>query len=62
MSAGAIDGGARPGSIAVATIRKANDQIKTEGQQATKLLEGAAQVAKNASGDSERGRIIDIRA
>ncbi len=62
MSAGAIGNEGHATSIAVETIRKANDAIKVEGQAMNKLLEGAADVAKNANSDPERGRIIDIHA
>ncbi|MCP5039968.1 MAG: hypothetical protein GY944_02990 [bacterium] len=62
MSVGSVGGEAPPQSIATAPSKKAHDAIKAEGEAATKLLEGAAQVAKNANDDPERGRIIDIHA
>lgn len=62
MSAGAIGDAAPPQSLQTAMIRKQNDAIEAEGKAATKLLEGAAQVAKNANSDPEKGRVIDVHA
>ena len=62
MSAGSIEGAALPQSLQIATLRKQNDAIEAEGKAAMKLLEGAAQVAKNANSDPEKGRVIDLHA
>lgn len=62
MSGGAIENSALPQSLQIAAIRKQHDAIEVEGKAATKLLEGAAEVAKSANGDPEKGRVIDIHA
>ncbi len=62
MNIGSVGADGPPQSIQTATITKANDAIKAEGDAATKLLEGAAQVAEHANSDPEKGRIIDVHA
>lgn len=62
MEIGATGNGGRVTSIAVETIRKANDSARAEGKAMNKLLEQAGEVAKNANHGHERGRIVDIMA
>ena len=62
MNIGSVGADGPPQSIQTAVTQKANDAIKAEGQAATKLLEGAAQVAKSVNSDPDKGRIVDIRA
>ncbi|MDP6979373.1 MAG: hypothetical protein QF570_12345 [Myxococcota bacterium] len=62
MNIGAVGADGLPQSIQTATIKKAHDAVKVEGEAATKLLEGAAQVAKHANSDPVKGRIIDVHA
>jgi len=62
MDIGSTGADGPPQSIQTATIKKANDALRAEGEAATKLLEGAAQVAKHANNDPGKGRIIDIHA
>ena len=54
--------GGRVTSIAVETIRKANDAIKVEGKGIQKMLDGAAEVAKTAGNDSNRGHSVNTYA
>lgn len=62
MNIGSAGADGPPQSIQTATLKKSHDAIRAEGQAATKLLEGAAQVAKNANSVPEKGRIVDVHA
>ncbi len=62
MSVGGVGDQGYATSISLETVRTANEAIKVDGEAANKLLESAANVAKSANSDPERGRIIDIHA
>ncbi len=62
MSVGGVGDQGYATSISLETVREANEAIKVAGEAANKLLESAANTAKSANSDPERGRIIDIHA
>lgn len=62
MSAGPLANSARPQRMRVAALAKTQDGVRAEGKAAIKLLEGAAQIAKNANSGPETGRAIDVHA
>ncbi len=62
MNIGSVGADGPPQSIQTAVIKKSHDAVKAEGEAATKLLEGAAQIAKHANSDPVKGRIVDVHA